>query len=104
MHRDDLRLKKVKYSAFIQGSSCIDATLKTRDIDTVLIAGTLTNVCCELSGRDAMMLGYKVALISDCNATLTDEEHSAALDTFMMFFGDVMNSNEAVARLNNARR
>jgi ureidoacrylate peracid hydrolase len=101
VHRDDLRLKKVKYSAFIQGSSDVDATLKARNIDTILIAGTLTNVCCESSARDAMMLGYRVALISDCNATLTDEEHGAALNTFMMFFGDVMNSNEVIARLNN---
>jgi ureidoacrylate peracid hydrolase len=48
------------------------------------------------------MLGYKVALISDCNATLTDKEHGAALNTFMMFFGDVMTGDEAVARLNAA--
>jgi ureidoacrylate peracid hydrolase len=102
VRRDDLRLKKVKYSAFIQGSSDIDAALKTRNVDVVLIAGTLTNVCCESSARDAMMLGYKVALISDCNATLTDEEHGAALNTFMMFFGDVMTSTEAVARLHAA--
>ncbi len=98
----DLRVRKVKYSAFIQGSSDIDAALKARNVDTVLIAGTLTNVCCESSARDAMMLGYKVVLISDCNATLTDEEHAAALNTFMMFFGDVMTGDEAVARLNAA--
>jgi len=96
---EDLRVRKVKYSAFIQGSSDIDAALKARNVDTVLIAGTLTNVCCESSARDAMMLGYKVALISDCNATLTDEEHGAALNTFLMFFGDVMTGDEAVARL-----
>src|SRR5713101_6875932 len=81
---DDLRLKKVKYSAFIEVSSGIDAALKTRNVDTVLIAGTMTNVCCESSARDAMMLGYEAALISDCNASLTDEEHGAALSTFMM--------------------
>lgn len=95
----DLRVKKVKYSAFIQGSSNLDALLRSRGVDTVLIAGTLTNVCCESSARDAMMLGYRVALVADCNATMTDEEHSAALDTFMMFFGDVMDTEDVVARL-----
>jgi uncharacterized repeat protein (TIGR01451 family) len=83
----DLRIKKVKYSAFICGSSDIDRQLKARNIDTLLIAGTLTNVCCESTARDAMMLDYKVLMISDANATLTDEEHAAALNTFMMFFG-----------------
>jgi ureidoacrylate peracid hydrolase len=52
----DLRVKKVKYSAFIAGSSDLDAQLKSRGVETVLIAGTATNVCCESSARDAMML------------------------------------------------
>jgi ureidoacrylate peracid hydrolase len=102
VHGGDMRLKKVKYSAFIQGSSDIDAQLAGRDIDTVLIAGTLTNVCCESSARDAMMLGYRVALISDCNATLTDEEHSAALNTFATFFGDVVQTQEAITMIRHA--
>jgi ureidoacrylate peracid hydrolase len=53
----DLRVKKIMYSAFIQGSSDIDLQLKARNIDTLLVTGTLTNVCCESSARDAMMLG-----------------------------------------------
>ncbi len=43
----DLRVKKIKYSAFIAGSSDIDAQLKSRGIETLLITGTATNVCCE---------------------------------------------------------
>jgi ureidoacrylate peracid hydrolase len=61
----DLRIKKNRYSAFIPGSSDIDAKLKPRAIDTVLIAGTATNVCCESTARDAMMLDYKVIMVSD---------------------------------------
>ena len=95
----DIRVKKVKYSAFIAGSSDIDAQLKARGIDTVLITGTLTNVCCESSARDAMLLDYKAIMLSDGNATLTDEEHAGALNTFMMFFGDVMTTDEAIRRL-----
>jgi ureidoacrylate peracid hydrolase len=95
----DLRVKKLKYSAFISGSSDIDAQLKSRGIDTLLIAGTATNVCCESTARDAMMLDYRVIMLSDGNATLTDEEHAASLNNFMVFFGDVMTSDEAIARL-----
>jgi ureidoacrylate peracid hydrolase len=95
----DLRVKKIKYSAFLPGSSDIDAKLKTRGVDTVLIAGTAANVCCESTARDAMMLDYKVIMLSDGNAALTDEEHAGALNTFMMFFGDVMSSDEAIERL-----
>ncbi len=95
----DLFVKKIKYSAFIQNSSALDAELRRRGIDTVLVAGTLTNVCCESTARDAMLLDYRVAMLSDANATLTDEEHAATLNNFAVFFGDVLTVDEAVARL-----
>ena len=95
----DLRVKKVTYSAFMPGSSDIDAQLAARGIDTVLIAGTATNVCCESSARDAMLRDYRVIMLSDANATWTDEEHAATLNSFAMFFGDVMSIDEAAARL-----
>ena len=100
---DDLRVKKIKYSAFIAGSSDIDAQLRSRGIDTVLIAGTATNVCCESSARDAMMLDYRVIMLSDANATWTDEEHAAALNNCLLFFGDVMTTDEAIGRLVSAK-
>jgi ureidoacrylate peracid hydrolase len=96
---DDLRVKKIKYSGFIAGSSDIDAQLKSRGIDSVLITGTATNVCCESSARDAMMLDYRVTMLSDANATWTDEEHAATLNSFLLFFGDVMTTDEAIAKL-----
>jgi ureidoacrylate peracid hydrolase len=95
----DLRVKKIKYSAFIAGSSDIDAQLRSRGVETVLIAGTATNVCCESSARDAMMLDYRVIMLSDANATWSDEAHAATLNNFALFFGDVMMSDEAIARL-----
>jgi ureidoacrylate peracid hydrolase len=95
----DLRVKKLKYSAFIAGSSNIDAELRSRGIDTLLITGTATNVCCESTARDAMMLDYRVIMLSDGNAANTDEEHAATLNSFMLFFGDVMASDEALAKL-----
>jgi ureidoacrylate peracid hydrolase len=95
----DLRVKKIKYSAFIAGSSDIDAQLKSRGIDTILVAGTVTNVCCESTARDAMMLDYRVIMLSDGNASLTDEEHAASLNNFLIFFGDVMTTDEATSRL-----
>jgi ureidoacrylate peracid hydrolase len=95
----DLWAKKIKYSAFIAGSSDLDAKLASLGIDTLLVTGTVTNVCCESTARDAMMLDYRVIMLSDGNASLTDEEHAASLNNFMIFFGDVMNTDEAIARL-----
>ena len=100
----DAQIVKKRFSAFIQGSSSIDAHLQARGIDTVLIAGTATNVCCESSARDAMMLNYKVVMISDATATYTDVEHQAALASFYAIFGDVQTTDEALASLRHGAR
>jgi ureidoacrylate peracid hydrolase len=100
----DLRIKKLKFSAFISGSSDIDAKLKNRGIESVLIAGTLTNVCCESTARDAMMLDYRVVMVSDCNATLSDETHASSLNNFVVYFGDVMTTAETLSRLVSAEK
>src|SRR5258705_63430 len=61
------------------------------DLDPV---GTATNVCCESTARDAMMLNYKVFFVSDANACRTDEEHNATLAILMIMFADVRSTDE----------
>lgn len=100
---EDAQIVKKRFSAFIQGSSDIEAHLRTRGIDTLLIGGTATQVCCESSARDAMMLNFNVTMVPDALATYTDEEHSAALRTFYSIFGDVQTIDEAIASLNRGR-
>ncbi|MDB5776648.1 MAG: isochorismatase transposase [Herbaspirillum sp.] len=95
----DLRVKKIMFSALIPHSSNLRQQLTQRKIDTLLIVGTTTNVCCESTARDAMMLDYRVAMLSDACATRHDEEHAASLNNFQSFFGDVMTIDEAIARL-----
>jgi len=95
----DLKVAKNRYSALIAGASDLGTLLKQRGIDTLLIAGTKTNVCCECTARDAMMLDYKVVLLCDCTAALSDEEHLATLENVIQQFGDVMTADDALALL-----
>ena len=95
----DVTLTKNRYSALIAGASPLEAMLRERGIDTLLIAGTKTNVCCESTARDAMMLGFKTVMLADCCAALSDDEHLATLETFIQQFGDVMTAPEAISRL-----
>jgi len=95
----DPRVGKNRYSALIQGSSGLQKMLQERGIDTLLIAGTKTNVCCECTARDAMMLDFKVVMLSDCTAALSDEEHLATLENVIQQFGDVLASNEVLSLL-----
>jgi ureidoacrylate peracid hydrolase len=95
----DPRAKKSTYSAFTPDASEINATLRTRGIESVLITGTATNVCCESTARDAMMHDYRVVMVSDGNASFTDEEHATTLNNFLSFFGDVLTTDELIARI-----
>lgn len=100
---EDAQIPKKRFSAFIQGSSDIESHLRGKGIDTLLIGGTATNVCCESSARDAMMLNFKVTMVSDALATYTDEIHAASLRAFYSIFGDVQTVDEAIASLERGR-
>lgn len=100
----DMIVEKTRYSAFIQGASDLDRLLRDQGIGTVIIAGTLSNVCCESSARDAMMLNYRVVFVSDANAALTDAEHNGTLNSVMRVFGDVCSTDEAIGRLRAGAR
>lgn len=93
---EDMIVEKNRYSAFIQGSSNLAEALRGRGLDTLLITGTVTNVCCESTARDAMMLNFKTVMITDGNAAVTDELHNAALIAFYTTFGDIMSTEFAV--------
>jgi len=95
----DLIVEKNRFSAFIQGSSDLAEILRERGLDTILVTGTVTNVCCESTARDAMMLNFKTIMVSDGNAAVTDADHNASLCAFYLTFGDVMSTDMLVACL-----
>jgi ureidoacrylate peracid hydrolase len=98
----DLKVKKKRFGAFVPGSSELHALLQARNIDTLIITGTATNVCCESTARDAMMMNYKVIFVSDGTATYNDDEHNATLGIMLAMFADVMSTDEVVDRLSRS--
>jgi ureidoacrylate peracid hydrolase len=50
-----------------------------------------------------MMHNFRTIMVSDCNASSSQEAHTAALDNFFEYFGDVLNTNEVIARLEAKR-
>jgi ureidoacrylate peracid hydrolase len=92
-------VEKNRFSAFIQGSSDLGAALRARGLDTILVTGTVTNVCCESTARDAMMLNFKTIMVTDANAAATDEDHNASLIAFYLTFGDIMSTDMLIGCL-----
>ena len=103
--QDDLFVQKTRFSAFIQGASNLEAVLCARGIDIVIITGTVTNICCESTARDAMMRNFRTVMVTDANAADSDERHNASLIAFYLKFGDIMPTEMVIASLTaNAAR
>ena len=90
----DLVVYKHRFSAFTSGPPDLDSLLRDRGIENVIICGTATNFCCETSARDAMMLDYRVVMVSDGNAARYDEDHIVGLTTVFQSFGDVLTTDQ----------
>jgi ureidoacrylate peracid hydrolase len=96
---EDTIALKYRYSAFIPYPSPLEAVLKARGIDTLLITGVATSTCCESTARDASMWGYRTIMVSDGNADSTDALHNHTLGKFMVTFGDVQSTDEVIAKM-----
>jgi nicotinamidase-related amidase len=104
-HRDlaiepnDPIVYKSRFSPFVPGASGIEDVLRARGIENLVIAGTATNMCCESAARDAMLLDYRVVMVSDANAARYEEDHLAGLTSFYQSFGDVRSTDEVIDEL-----
>lgn len=104
VRQDDLLVEKNASSAFFPGRCPLPGLLEARNTATVLITGTVTNVCCESSARDASTLGYRVIMVADGNAARRDQDHNATLYTIYRTFGDVRPTSEVLELIRAGRR
>ena len=91
---DDYIVPKVRYSAFIPGSSSLEPLLRSLDIERLVICGVATDVCVATTTADAMMLGFKVFLVGDLTATKSEERQRAALEVIDQCFARVTTFGE----------
>ncbi|MEW6265459.1 MAG: cysteine hydrolase family protein [Thermodesulfobacteriota bacterium] len=78
--------------------------LKIRGLDTVVIAGYMTQMCCDTTARQAVHRGLAVEFLSDATGTLAitnqagsvtaEELHRATLVTQAMRFARVLSTQE----------
>lgn len=82
----------------------LEAWLREQGIDTVVISGYMTQMCCDTTARQAVHLGFSVEFLSDATGTLqisnyagtvtAEELHRAILVTQAMRFSKVMTTEE----------
>lgn len=109
---DEPVLRKPRYSAFY--ATGLETILEERGIDTIIIAGVDTDICCESTARDAMFRALKVLFLADATATLdypdlglgavdSEQAHSAALVRLHQAFCEVLSTDDLLERLSDAR-
>ncbi len=87
----------------------LETWLRERSVESVVIAGYMTQMCCDTTARQAMHLGFGVEFLSDATGTLavknaagtvSDEElHRAILVTQEMRFSHVMKTGDWMKQL-----
>src|SRR4051812_35929937 len=98
---EDLLVRKRRFGAFAPGASGLHDILQARAVDTLIITGTASQICCESTARDAMMLNYKVFFVVNGNATFTDAEHNATLSAMALTFCDVIETASLIGMIGN---
>lgn len=97
----DIRTTKQGHSAFFPGKTTLHEQLQAKNIESVLIVGAVTNICCEASARDAAELQYKVTMVSDALKGQSAALDQATLTTFFRCYGDVRPAKDAEALINS---
>jgi ureidoacrylate peracid hydrolase len=104
----DILLDKPRFGAF--HSTDLELILCTRGIDTVIISGIATNVCCETTAREAMVRDFHVFFLSDGTATCgmgnasAAELQKATLATLGFLFAQVLTVDEMMQKISRAVR
>ena len=100
---EDLLISKNRLTPFADSNQELERLLRSRGVDMALVVGTVTNVCCECTARDAAMRNFKTIMISDANASRNDVEHNATLSIFLQAFGGVLSTEEAIELISQGK-
>ncbi|MDB5772686.1 MAG: maleamate amidohydrolase [Burkholderiales bacterium] len=97
---NELVVRKTVPSAFF--STPLAAWLTQRGVKTVLIAGSTTSGCVRASVVDAMSLGFRPLVLSDCVGDRAIGPHDANLFDMQQKYAAVMTRDEALAAIAKA--
>lgn len=96
--REDERVLVKKHASAFFGTP-LEAELRAREVDTLLIAGCITSGCIRTTSADAAQLGFRPLVVREAVGDRSREAHDAALSAIDMLYGDVVSLTDACAYL-----
>jgi ureidoacrylate peracid hydrolase len=80
-------------------STNLDFILRSRGIKTLVVAGFLTNCCVESTARTGYEKGFSIVALSDCAATLSEEEQRFTFEKNLPMFARILAHEEFLSEL-----
>jgi len=100
--RGEKVIVKHRYSAFY--NTDLETVLRCLKVEDLVVAGIMTNLCCESTARDAYYRDYRVFFLADGTGTINEEMHLASLVNLAFGFAYVTTSDVIAAQLAAGRR
>lgn len=89
---DELVIEKHWYDAF--NGTPLDGALRVRGVTSLVLTGTMTDICVLASVVGAFNREYRLVVVQDAVATLWPEIQRATLDVFRRAFARVASAKE----------
>jgi nicotinamidase-related amidase len=96
-HPEDAVIDKYGYGAFYNTS--LADRLRAENIQSVVITGTVTQICVDETARGAFNYGFQAVTVSDAVSSFAPDLHAATLENLAMKFGRVATAAEVVAEV-----
>lgn len=93
---EDTIVKKTAFGAFT--SSTIDETLRSLELDTLVVVGIATNCCVSTTIRDAADTGYGVVVVEECTGDYDPLTHDVAIRGLHFNFARVVPTVDGLLR------
>jgi nicotinamidase-related amidase len=93
----DLVIEKSGYGAFHETS--LAEKLIALGVESLVITGTVTQICVEETAREAFHYGFKTTIVRDGVSSFADDLHQASLKNFAMKFGWVDTADNIISAL-----
>ena len=93
----DHLIEKFGYGAF-HGTPLAD-TLRALGVESLVVTGTVTQICVEETAREAFHHGFRTTLVEDAVSSFAPDLHAATLKNFAMKFGWVASSGSVCEAL-----
>jgi nicotinamidase-related amidase len=85
-----------KTTASVFNSTVFEFNLRNMGVETLIVAGVVTNMCVESTVRDGGDRGFQILLLEDCCAAMTAVEHANSMAFLDRRFANVMSSQQII--------